>query len=232
MTVITFNMALSGSILDFFVVFWAGVLVSFTPCVYPVMPITASFIAGANISGRRRSGFILSLIYVLGLAISYCMLAIFAVGTGKIFGQLQNTPLFYGIIGCSLVTYGLIMLDVIRLPNLGWQFKQDRPKSIWAVLIFGMTSGLIVGPCTAPVLATLLTYVASKQNLFYGISLLFVFSYGVGASLIVVGTFSGLLTLLPKSGRWLERIKQFSGGILVISGLYFFYKTWTAMALS
>jgi cytochrome c-type biogenesis protein len=219
-------MNLTGTLLDFFVVFWAGVLVSFTPCVYPVMPITASFIAGANLSGRRRTGFVLSLIYVLGMAISYCALAIFAVGTGRIFGQIQNTPLIYGLIGVLLVLFGLVMLDVARLPYMGLSFRPDRPKNVWAVFLFGMTSGLMVGPCTAPVLATLLTYVASKQNLLYGISLLFAFSYGVGASLILVGTFSGLLTLLPKSGRWLERIKHGSGLILIVAGLYFFYKAW------
>jgi cytochrome c-type biogenesis protein len=221
-------MTLSGTLLDYFIVFWAGVLVSFTPCVYPVMPLTAGFIAGANVSGRRRTGFVLSLIYVLGMAISYCALAVFAVATGKIFGQIQNTPLFYGTIGALLVLFGLVMLDVVRLPYIGLQFKQNRPKDVGAVLLFGMTSGLIVGPCTAPVLATLLTYIASKQNLFYGISLLFVFSYGVGASLILVGTFSGLLTMLPKSGQWLQRIKQVSGGILIAAGLYFFYKIWEA----
>jgi cytochrome c-type biogenesis protein len=219
-------MTLTGSILDYVLVFWAGVLVSFTPCVYPVMPITASFIAGANVKGGRGTGFVLSLIYVLGMAISYCALAVFAIVTGKIFGQIQNTPLVYAMIGALLVLFGLIMLDIARIPYIGLQFKPDRPKDIWAVLLFGMTSGLIVGPCTAPVLATLLTYVASKQNLVYGISLLFVFSYGVGASLILVGTFSGLLSRLPKSGRWLEWIKRLSGGILTGAGLYFFYKAW------
>ncbi len=219
-------MTLSGTLLDYVIVFWAGVLVSFTPCVYPVMPLTASFIAGANVSGRRRSGFVLSLIYVLGLAISYCALAVIALATGKIFGQLQNTPVFYGVIGALLILFGLVMLEVVRIPYIGVQLKQSRPKSVGAVLLFGMTSGLIVGPCTAPVLATLLTYIASKQNLFYGMSLLFVFSYGVGASLILVGTFSGLLTLLPKSGQWLVRIKQISGGVLIAAGLYFFYKAW------
>jgi len=220
-------MTLSGTILDYFIVFWAGVLVSFTPCVYPVMPITASFIAGVNTTGSRSRGFVLSLIYVLGMAVSYCALAVFAVLTGKIFGQIQNTPAAYAVIGFLLVFFGLVMLDVVRIPYLGLQLKQKgRPKNIAAVFVFGMASGLIVGPCTAPVLATLLTYVASKQNIVYATSLLFVFSYGVGASLILVGTFSGLLSRLPKSGQWLERIKQFSGIILILAGLYFFYKAW------
>ena len=223
-------MNLSGTFLDYFVVFGAGVLVSFTPCVYPVMPITASFIAGVNTAGSRWTGFVLSLIYVLGMAISYCALGIVAVWTGKIFGYLQNTAGAYAVIGVLLVLFGLVMMGVVRIPYMGLQIKQkSRPKNIGAVLLFGMTSGLIVGPCTAPVLATLLTYVASKQNIFYGISLLFVFSYGVGASLILIGTFSGFLSLLPKSGRWLERIQQFSGGILIAAGLYFLYKAWQSV---
>ena len=224
-------MTLSGTVLDFLLVFWAGVLVSFTPCVYPIIPITASFIAGVNTAGTRSAGFVLSLIYVFGLAISYCSLAIFAALTGKIFGQAQNTPAVYTIIGVLLVIFGLVMLDVLRLPYLGLSVRQKgKPKSVWAVFLFGITSGLIVGPCTAPVLATLLTYVASKQNILYGAGLLFVFSYGVGASLILVGTFSGLLTRLPKSGLWLERIKQFSGIILLIAGAYFFYKAWVLVS--
>ncbi|HPN88941.1 MAG TPA: cytochrome c biogenesis protein CcdA, partial [Candidatus Omnitrophota bacterium] len=75
-----------------------------------------------------------------------------------------------------------------------------------------------------PVLGTLLFYVASKQNLFHSISLLFVFSYGVGTSLILVGTFSALLTRLPKSGPWMERIQKISGWILLVIAILFFLK--------
>ena len=98
------------------------------------------------------------------------------------------------------------MLDVISLPTFGADVKQKvRPQNLFAVLLFGMSAGLIVGPCTAPALATLLVYIASKQNLIHGVSLMFVFAYGVGTSLILIGTFSGILTNLPKSGqmaRW------------------------------
>src|SRR5262249_13591129 len=148
--------------------------------------------------------FFISLIYVFGMAITYCTLGLIAVFSGKIFGHLQNTSGAYVLIGVLLMVFGLMMMDVISIPYLGFQVQQKvKPKNLGAVLLFGITSGLIVGPCTAPVLATILTYVASKQNIIYGVSLLFVFSYGVGASLILIGTFSGLLTRLPKSGRWL-----------------------------
>ena len=82
-----------------------------------------------------------------------------------------------------------------------------------------------MGPCTAPALAAILVFVASKQNILYAISLLFVFSYGVGASLILIGTFSGLLVRLPKSGPWLVRVKQFCGIILLLAGEYYLIQT-------
>lgn len=216
-------MQLSGNILDYFITFWAGVLVSFTPCVYPVMPITASFIGGMNTKGSKWFGFVISLVYVFGIAITYCSLAVFAALTGKIFGQFQNHPVVFITVGIILVFFSLVMFDRIPLPTFGANVQQKiKPKNLWTVILFGMVAGLVVGPCTAPILGTLLLYVASKQNILHGVSLLFFFSYGVGASLILVGTFSGILTNLPKSGVWLLRVKQFCAIVLLIAAVYFF----------
>lgn len=220
-------MQLTGSWFDFFIAFFSGVLVSFTPCVYPVMPLTASFIAGANAGGSRSRAFILSSVYVLGMAIVYAALAIVAGLTGKIFGQLQNTPVFLFSIGGMLVLFSIVMMDLIHMPILTLSSPtvyESKPTNLLAVLLFGMTTGLVVGPCTAPVLGSLLVYVSTKQNLFLGALLMFVFAYGVGFSLILVGTFSGLLSRLPKSGKWLVIIKKTSGLILLVMGLFFIYK--------
>lgn len=215
-------MNLQGNILDYFIVFWAGILVSFTPCVYPVMPLTVSFIAGINTRGTKWMGFIISLIYVFGLALTYCSLAVFAALTGKIFGQIQNSPAVFIIIANVFIFFGLAMFDVVHLPNMGVNVQDKiKFKNIWTVVLFGMASGLAVGACTAPVLGALLVYIASKQNIAHGVSLMFVFSYGVGASLILVGTFSGMLSSLPKSGAWLVRIKQLCGLVLFIAAEYF-----------
>ncbi len=215
-------MELQGNFLDYFIVFWAGVLVSFTPCVYPVIPLTASFIAGINTKGTKLMGFIISLIYVFGLAITYCAVAVFAALTGKIFGQIQNSPIIFIVVSNILIFFSLVMFDVISIPNFGLNIHNKiKTKNIWTVILFGMASGLVVGACTAPILGTLLLYISSKQNILHGVSLMFVFSYGVGASLILVGTFSGILGNLPKSGVWLTRVKQFCGLILIIAAEYF-----------
>ena len=215
-------MHLSGSLIDYFVAFWSGVLVSFSPCVYPLIPITASIIAGINTRGTKLKGLVISLVYVLGVAVTYCSLAVFASLTGKIFGQVQNNPVVLWIVGNILIFFSLVLFDVIPLPLLGINIQNKiKVKNLWAVLFLGIASGLVVGPCTAPVLGTLLLYVASHQNILYGVSLLFFFSYGVGTSLILAGTFSGFLSALPRSGAWLTGIKRFCGIILLAAGEYF-----------
>lgn len=224
-------MNLSGNIFDYFIVFWSGVLVSFSPCVYPVMPITASIIAGVNTTGTKLRGFIASLIYVLGLAITYSALAIIASLTGKVFGQFQNHPVVFLVVGNILILFSFVLFDVIPMPAIGINFQNKfKVRNLWSVVLLGMVSGLIVGPCTAPILGTLLLYVGSRQNLLYGASLLFVFSYGVGASLILVGTFSGILSNLPKSGWWLVMIKRLCGLFLLIAGEYFIIRAGRLMA--
>ena len=218
-------MNLSGNLFDYFIVFWGGVLVSFSPCVYPVMPITASIIAGLNTTGTKFRGFILSLVYVFGVATTYGALGAFAALTGKFFGQIQNNPITFLMVGSVLIIFSLVLFDVIPMPALGIDVQHKiKIKNLWTVLLLGMAAGLVIGPCTAPILGTLLLYVGSRQNVFYGMSLLFVFSYGVGASLILIGTFSSMLSSLPKSGTWLVWIKKICGIILLGIGGYFLVK--------
>jgi thiol:disulfide interchange protein DsbD len=90
-------------------------------------------------------------------------------------------------------------------------------------LLLGAVSGIVIGPCTAPVLAVILGYVATQTNLIFGISLLFVFSLGMGTLLIIVGTFTGLITALPRSGNWMNKINRVFGLVLIGAGEYFLY---------
>ncbi|MBF0522493.1 MAG: sulfite exporter TauE/SafE family protein [Candidatus Omnitrophica bacterium] len=218
-------MPISGHFFDYIAAYLSGVAVSFTPCIYPVIPVVAGAIGGVNAEGAKGKGFLLSLVYVLGLAIVYCLLAVFASLTGKVFGQWQSQPVILFFPSIILFLFALVMLDVINLPALGVAFHHKiKINSALEVLLLGMASGILVSPCTAPFLGTLLLYVASKKNLIHSVSLVFVFAYGVGTSLIIVGTFSGLLAHLPKSGRWMHRIKIFFGGILLAVAVFIFFK--------
>jgi thiol:disulfide interchange protein DsbD len=121
---------------------------------------------------------------------------------------------------------GLSMLDVFSFTARTPQFitraqPRKQRKGILGSLLVGAASGLVIGPCTAPVLFVLLGYVASRQNTVFGMTLLFVFALGMGTTLILLGTFAGLLAAMPKSGEWMSRISRLCGWILIGVGEYF-----------
>lgn len=214
---------LRGSvILAFLAVYAAGVLVSFTPCVYPVAPIIVAYIGGRGENTRLKS-FLLSVFYVLGMAVTYTALGAVSALTGKLFGQIQTNPWTYLIVANICILLGLSMLDVFSL-HFRLPFSAREPsgrKGFAGSFLVGATSGLILAPCTAPVLGVLLTYVAARQNVIYGMGLFFVFSLGMGTLLIVLGTLSGVLGSLPRSGAWMVWIKRAFGIIMIGMGEYF-----------
>ncbi len=201
-----------------------GVLVSLTPCTYPVAPITVAFI-GAHSSGSKMQGFVLSIIYVLGMAMTYTAIGAAAALTGKLFGQLQSNPWVSFFMANVCVIMGLSMLEVFTLPIRTPAFiarLQPREKTRGAAGAFfvGAASGLVMGPCTAPVLAILLSFAATRQSIPYAMSLLFVFAFGMGTLLIILGTSAGLLANLPRSGMWMTRMSHISGWIMIGAGEY------------
>ena len=213
----------AGSILAYAAVFVGGVLISFTPCVYPVLPITVGYIGGRS-QDSRAMGFFLSLSYVLGMAVTYAALGSIAALSGRVFGQMAATPVTNIIVGNICILMALSLLDVFHLPMpafLAGLPSRKRRSGMLGAFGIGLVSGLVVGPCTAPVLGALLVYVGAKQNVLFGTSLLFVFALGMGSLLLVIGTFTGLLVNLPKSGRWTEGIKKGFGFFLILVGEYF-----------
>lgn len=218
----------SGNAAAYLIALAAGILTSFTPCVYPIIPITIGYI-GANSAGNRLKGFVLSLSYVIGIAVTYSILGGAAALTGKIFGQASTSPITYLIIANVCIILGISMLGVfnLRLPsfltNIRFGAQDKKSRGILPAFAIGLVSGLVMGPCTAPVLAVILTYVAARQNVIYGISILFTFALGLGFLLIVLGTFTGLLVSMPKAGPWLEKIKKGFGWILILVGEYFLF---------
>lgn len=215
---------LHGSfILAYLAAYLGGVFVSFTPCMYPVIPITLAFI-GAHGSGSKVKGFVISIVYVLGMSLTYTALGAVAALTGKLFGQIQTNPWTYFIVANICILMGLSMLEVFTLPVRvpGFVTKvQSRRKGLLGSFFIGAVSGLVIGPCTAPVFAVLLSYVATSQDIVFGMSLFFIFALGMGTFLIILGTFAGLLASIPKSGMWMTRINHMSGWILLAIGEYF-----------
>ena len=216
-------MNLSGNPIDYLVAFFGGVLLSFTPCVYPLIPISAGFI-GVKAAGSKLKGLALSLVYVTGLAITYSLLGLIASLTGRFLGVISANPITHILVGIIIITFGLSMLDIfsISLPAI-IKLPKLKKGNYFSTFLLGLTSGLIVSPCITPVLGAILAYLTTKKNILYAMTLLFSFAYGMGLILILLGTFSTILLSLPQSGKWMVYIKKFAAFVLIGMGIYFVF---------
>ena len=217
--------ALSGGQvwLAFLLVFAGGILTSLTPCVYPLIPITVS-IFGANESAGLFKSFLLSVVYVIGIVVMYSILGVAVASTGAVFGQIMANPWVVGFISLILVTLGLSMFGVfeIRLPYA----VQNRLNTVGGTgfagaFAMGTVAGVIAAPCTGPALAVVLTYIATTGSLFLGFWLMFTYALGMGLLFIGIGTFSGLLSALPRSGGWMYVLENIFGIAIITMALYF-----------
>jgi cytochrome c-type biogenesis protein len=209
--------------------FVAGLATSLTPCVYPMIPITAGVLggAGAGAPRSRRRNVVLTLAYVLGLALVYSLLGLLAGLSGTLFGSVSSSPWALFVMGNLLLVFGLALLDVftISVPAgvSAWVSRIDG-RSIPGVFLLGATSGLVAAPCGAPAFAAVLTFVSTTGSAWLGFLYLFVFSLGLTALLVVVGLLSGSIAALPRSGAWMLAIKRAGGVLLIGMAEYYFVR--------
>jgi thiol:disulfide interchange protein DsbD len=221
--------ALSESpLLALAILFGAGVLTSLTPCIYPMIPITASVISGTAREGQSKGRTLgLTITYVVGMATLYAALGLLAGLTGTLFGSVSANPFALLAIGNLLLLFALFMLDVFPVPVprklMSWAGGREG-GSYGAVFLLGAGSGIVAAPCGAPAFAVVLTWVAATQAGLMGFVYLFVFSLGMTAILVVVGVFSGTVALLPKSGRWMVWIKKGAGILMIAVAQYYFIR--------
>lgn len=228
------NSYLAGnSLMAFPAAFVAGLLISFTPCVYPVIPIQLGFIGGRTAASQAEAGelapkfnlrgFQLSVLFVIGMSIVYAALGAFASLTGTLFGSWASSPWTYIVVANIILLLALSMFDVfsIQAPQVLSKWNPDRKgKGYLSALLIGASSGLVVGPCTAPALGATLAYVGTQGNVVFGTMVLFVFALGMGSLMIVLGTFSGAMSLLPRSGGWMSKIKIGFGVAMILIAQY------------
>ena len=206
--------------------FGAGLVTSLTPCVYPMIPITASvLVATAGENASRSRVISLTFTYALGLAMLYATLGLLAGLSGTLFGTISANPWVRLAMGNLLLVFGLAMFDVIPVPVpqrlLQWAASR-KGGSYPSVVLAGAVSGIVAAPCGAPAFFVVLTWVASTQAGAMGFLYLFVFSFGMTALLVAVGLFSGFGTALPASGQWMVWIKKGAGVIMMVMAQYYF----------
>ena len=209
------------------VVFGGGVITSLTPCIYPMIPITAAIVGGQS-AGRDNTfsrTLALTLSYVVGLALAYASLGLLAGLTGTLFGAVSTNPWLYFALANLLALFALMMLDVLPVPVphalLTRAATMDGGGRLLGVFGMGAASGLVAAPCGAPVMATLLTWVSTTKSAALGFFYLFVFSLGMCSLLVVVGLAAGGAVKLPKAGRWMLWVKR--GFALLMFGVAEYY---------
>jgi thiol:disulfide interchange protein len=203
--------------------FAGGVLAGLSPCVYPMIPIVSAYVTSRTVGEKTRArSFLLSLAYVLGMAVVYALLGMLAALTGSMFGRISTSPWALLIVANVLILFALNILEVIPFPTwFSGRPMEPSAKGMGGAFLIGAASGLVASPCTSPVLLGLLTFVAANRGVIYGGALLFAFSMGMGILLLLVGTFSGLTGALPRPGPWMVAVKRFLG--LLMLGLAEYY---------
>ncbi|WP_429151231.1 protein-disulfide reductase DsbD [Aeromonas veronii] len=217
------------SIVAFFAL---GLGLAFTPCVFPMYPILTGIIAGAGHRLSTGRAFLLSMVYVQGMAVTYTLLGLVVASAGLKFQAALQHP--YVLIGLSvmfvLLALSMFGLYTLQLPSslqtrLSGLSNRQQGGSVVGVAIMGMISGLVCSPCTTAPLSGALIYVAQSGDLWLGGAALYALSLGMGLPLLLLGTSGG--KLLPKAGAWMDVIKQLFGFALLAVPILLLSRLWS-----
>lgn len=212
----------SGLILSIIFVFIGGLALNLTPCVYPLIPITIGYFGGQS-EGRTSRLFILGLLYVLGMALTYSVVGIVTALSGAIFGALLQNPIVIIVIALVFVTLSLSMFGLyeLKMPDTLVAKAGSAKSGIFGAFFMGLTLGIVAAPCIGPFVLGLLTYVAAKGDVFYGFFMFFFLAVGLGFPYLLLALFSGKIKSLPRAGFWMEGVKHIFGFILLGMAIYF-----------
>jgi thiol:disulfide interchange protein DsbD len=214
-----------GWFFAFFVVFIGGLALNLTPCVYPMIAITVSYFGGQGSNRSTGRAFVSSLIYCLGIVLTYSALGLVAALTGSLFGSALQSPVVLIGIAVLLVALALSMFGLYELQPPQFLMQKATGLSSKAgyvgVFFLGAVIGVIAAPCLAPFVVALLAFVGQSGKPVLGWWLFFVFGCGLGLPYVILGTYSGALARLPKSGTWMVWVKRVLGVILIGVAIWF-----------
>ncbi|KGP62695.1 thiol:disulfide interchange protein [Legionella norrlandica] len=204
-----------------------GLLLSFTPCVLPMVPVLSGIIVGHGKSATTKKAFFLSLSYVLSMSVTYAIVGAVVALLGANLQISMQSPWAISLFSLIFILLALSMFGFyeFKLPE-AWQSKiigssrehEQRGGHYLGAAIMGCLSTLILSPCVTAPLIGVLTYIAQTGNILLGSLTLFILSLGMGTPLLLIGTSAG--KLLPKTGSWMNGVKAFFGILLIAVAIY------------
>jgi thiol:disulfide interchange protein DsbD len=202
-------------------VFFAGLALNLTPCVYPLIPITVGFFSQQS-KDRAGGTFVLAVCYVLGMSVTYSVLGVTAALTGRLFGTALQSPWVVGLIVAVLLALAASMFGLweLRVPAWAMRVSGGRSGAVGASLM-GLMVGFVAAPCIGPFVLGLLTFVGQRGDPVLGFVLFFTLAMGLGLPYLVLGTFTGAVNKLPASGAWMIGIRKVFGILLIALAVYF-----------
>lgn len=218
-----------NAVIAVLIAFVWGLGLTLTPCIYPLIPVTLT-IVGATAGARRLDGLVRSLVYVLGISVSYAALGTLAAATGRMFGTWLQHPVVYLALAAVFVLMAGGMFDLysVAIASQRLQRLQARLRGrgglagIWAI---GLLSGVAATACIAPIVVGVLTYVAERGSLLLGFLMFFALAWGMGTPLVLLGTFTGVAKSLPRAGPWMVTVKHLFGFALLAVAVFFVGKS-------
>jgi len=212
--------------LAYFAVFAGGLISAASPCVLAAIPLIIGYVGGYS-EGNKKKAALYSLVFVLGLSLTFTLLGAAASMMGGFFGFMGRW-LYVGLAVIAVIM-GLQLMGVLSIPLPFQKTRMVKSKGLWGAFLLGLLTGTVSSPCATPVLAVILAYVSTKGDILYGGSLLFAYALGHCALIFVAGLSVGLTESLVSSkgiNNFSVYSKRASGALLVVAGVYLGVTYW------
>jgi cytochrome c-type biogenesis protein len=209
--------------LAYLFVFLGGLISASSPCVLAIIPLVIGFVGGYS-EGNKKKAVVYALVFALGLSITFTILGAIASLVGGLFGDVGK--FWYYLAGAVAIVMGLYLMGVIRFRLPQPVTLKSKRKGVLGAFLLGMLFGAVSSPCATPVLAVILAFVATKAQVVYGTSLLFVYAIGHCALIVLAGIFTGFVENYARSkgvSNFSKLTKKISGILICLAGLYILY---------
>jgi thioredoxin:protein disulfide reductase len=212
-----------GYLLAFIAMYLLGLGLTLTPCVYPIIPITIGYF-GTQSDGKMARQFFMALVFGVGIAISYAAVGTIAALSGSLMGAALQSKWILMALALLCVVMGFNAFGAFEIPLPGWLMNMagsGSRKGVAGAALMGLTMGIAAAPCLAAFIVSLLAFVGQKGDPVLGFSMFFILGLGLATPFIALGTFSGLISKVPRSGAWMVYAKKIMGALLFAAAIYF-----------